>query len=303
MIPDLAFTQGDKNYVLSNGDVYLVHPDGTREFQERFYDPDFYLKNYQHQIQIVQVDPESGATYPVLLAFADAFESSAKLISPSRWHANNTESARAGQADNYYHLGNRVELTSIRQRSGSYSLRCTAKPSATQVSKASLTRNLMYFKQGDHVYTSMWLFLKPTPSVYDGGGTTFMDLESSFMQSVGLRLIVRQSAAGQDALAFELEFPKTQFKQAPGSEVPFPTGRWVQVRTHALLSADDTGMVQIWQDGREVLNATGRTLPLADTIYDRIEIGVTALAQGALYEKVLWIDEFEISHAPLWRLA
>ena len=83
-----------------------------------------------------------------------------------------------------------------------------------------------------------------------------------------------------------------------GSEVKFPTGQWVHIQTHVVLS-DEAGLVQIWQDGRKVLDKTGRTLPLADTIYDRFELGITALAKGARYEKVLYVDDVVISDSEI----
>jgi hypothetical protein len=70
------------------------------------------------------------------------------------------------------------------------------------------------------------------------------------------------------------------------------------VETHAFLS-DEAGRVQIWQDGRKVLDKQGRTLPLADTIYDRFELGITAIAKGSRYEKVLYVDDVVISDSPI----
>jgi hypothetical protein len=74
--------------------------------------------------------------------------------------------------------------------------------------------------------------------------------------------------------------------------------RWVHVATHAYLS-DETGEVQIWQDGRKVLDEKGRTLPLADTVYDKFEIGISALTRGADYEKVLYVDDVVVSDEPI----
>jgi len=293
--PDLTFTQDGQTFVLVEGGAYKVSASGELEFLEALYDPDFYNKNYRvNNGQVYQVDPDSGQLYPVTRTFRDDFESLTQLLTPAGWHNNNTDPARAGKPDNYYNLGNRVTLSRTVTHSGTASLRFHARPSATSVSKASLVKNVMYFKKGDHVYFSGWFFLEPTPSIYDVGGFTLIDLESSFMQSVGLRVIFRRN----DALAFELELPKTQFNQDVGAEVSFPTGRWVHVRAHVLLS-DETGSVEIFQDGRKVLGKQGRTLPLADTVYDRVEIGVTAMGKGAQYEKVLYIDDFVISDSPI----
>ena len=293
--PDLTFTQDGQTIAIIDGRAYKVRALGELEFLQELYDPDFYNKNYRvNNGQVYQVDPDSGQQYPVTTTYRDDFENLAQLLTPAGWHNNNTDPARAGKADNYYNLGNRITLSQSVTHSGAASLKFLARPSATSVSKASLVKNIMYFKKGDHVYYSGWFFLEPTPSIYDVGGFTLIDLESSFMQSVGLRVIFRRA----DALAFELELPKTQFNQDVGAEVSFPTGQWVHVGAHVLLS-DDAGFVQIFQDGNKVLDKPGRTLPLADTVYDRVEIGVTAMGKGARYEKVLYVDDFVISDSPI----
>jgi hypothetical protein len=148
--------------------------------------------------------------------------------------------------------------------------------------------------KGDEFFFSGWFFIKGTPSIYDAGGLTLFDLESSFLKTVGLRLIVRRN----DSLAFELELPKTQFKQPREAEVRFPSGQWVHVKAHAVLS-DEAGRVQIWQDGLKVLDQPGRTLPLADTVYDRFEIGISAIAKGSRHEQVVYVDDVRVSNAPL----
>lgn len=283
--------------MLIAGSVYRVVSNGRREFVDRLYDPEFLTKNYRMRDgQIFQLDPDTGSVHQVTRTFQDDFEagsSIADVITPSRWHSNNTDPGRAGQNDNYYDLGNRATVSRERAHGGSASLRFHAKPNTRTATKASLVKNIMYFQKGDHVYFSGWFFIEDTPSIYDAGGFTLVDLESSFMQSVGLRIIFRKN----DALAFELEFPKTQFMQDSGSEVPFPTRRWVHVETHALLS-DEDGHVQIWQDGRKVLDKRGRTLPLANTIYDRFEVGISAIAKGSRYEKVVFVDDIAISDSP-----
>jgi hypothetical protein len=292
---DLTFTQEGQTYVLVNGDAFKVGASGERQFVTHLYDPDFFAKNYTTKDgQVFQKDPESGTLYPVTRNFEDGFEDFAGLMTPPRWHHNNTDPARAGTPDNYYNLGNRIAWSPTVKHSGVASLRFYARPSSKTVSKASLMKNIMYFKKGDHLYFSGWFFLQKTPSIYDGGGFTLVDFESSFMQAVGLRIIFRKN----DALSFELELPKTEFNQDSGSEVSFPTERWVHVQAHALLS-DQAGLVQIWQDGKKVLDKPGRTLPLADTVYDRVEVGISALAKGAKYEKILYVDDVVISDSDI----
>jgi len=296
--PDLTFEDGGATYVVVDGDAYRVTRGGGREFVDHLYDPDFFAKNYAVQGgEVLQKDPESGRLYSLTRSFGEDFENAASmedLLTPSRWHTNNTDPRRESTKYNYYDLGNRVTLARDVVHGGLASLRCHAVPSSGTVSKASLSRNLVYFAKGDEFFFSGWFFIEDTPSIYDAGGFTLFDLESSFVKSVGLRLIFRRN----DSLAFELELPKTQFKQERGAEVPFPTGQWVHVEAQAFLS-DEAGRVQVWQDGRKVLDQPGRTLPLSDTVYDRFEVGISAIAEGSRYEKVLYVDDVRVSNSPL----
>jgi len=295
----LTFEEEGETYVVADGDVAKVTRSGQRQFMVRLYDPEFFAKNYEVEgTDVFRKDPDSGRLYPVSTSFREGFEgvdSTEALFALDRWHQSTADPKRAGKDQDYYNLGNRISLSREVVHEGRTALRLDAMPSSKTVSKASLSKGNMYFKKGDNVGFSGWFYIENTPSVYDGGGVTLFDLESTFLTgSPGMRVIFRIN----DSLAFELKFPKTQFRQERGSEVPFPTGRWVKVETQMLLS-DETGRVRIWQDGRLVLDQNGRTLPLADTIYDRFEVGLSGLTQGAKYKKVVYLDDVAISNAPL----
>ncbi|MEQ8663598.1 MAG: hypothetical protein RLW62_22500, partial [Gammaproteobacteria bacterium] len=169
-----------------------------------------------------------------------------------------------------------------------------ANPDANNVSKASIAKGILYFADGDDFWLSGWFYIEDSPSLTDAGAFTLFDLESSFMEYAGIRSIFRRN----DSLAFELKMPKTQFEQEPGQEVPFPTGQWVHLVAHIHLGIED-GQVELWQDGRQVLSRRGRTMPVAATVYDRLELGITAIAQGSKYDKVLYVDDLVIDDAPL----
>ena len=208
---------------------------GRRTFVDHLFDPDFYKKNYRVQDgKVFQLDPKSGTLYPVTRTFRDGFEGAASaddLFTATRWHTNMADPKRAGQKDNYYALGNRVTLSREVVHSGKAALRCYAVPSSKGVSKASISKGIMYFKKGDDVYFSGWFFIEDTPSLYDAGGFTLFDLESTFHE---VRRTPHRFSRTNDSLTFELELPKTQFRQDRGSEVSFPTGRWVHDRNPCL---------------------------------------------------------------------
>eukprot|EP01035_Chromulina_nebulosa_P042435 gene42435-57450_t len=101
------------------------------------------------------------------------------------------------------------------------------------------------------------------------------DLETTQLRnSPGRRLFL------QDGEFFASDLGKwwtgKKFRQPPGAQVKFPKDKWVQVKIHLVLSEGNDGRMQVWQDGQKVLDATGKTLPRASTIYDRMQVGVTA---------------------------
>ena len=72
------------------------------------------------------------------------------------------------------------------------------------------------------------------------------------------------------------------------------SGRWVEVRLHLRLSDQPDGVVELWQDGVKVVDARGQTLPLAGTIYDDLEVGISAHSFGP-GTAVLYVDDVAIS--------
>ena len=295
---DLVFEQDGTNYALTAGNLYEVRGDGSRKLVERLYDPDFRAKNYiRDGGRIFQIDPSSGERYAVTRQYRDGFEGAddvEALMDVNRWHRYNTDPKQAGQPDNFYDQGNTVEIAHDIVKSGESSIRFHALPDARSASKAAIARNVMYFEKGDDFWFSGWFYVEDTPSIVDAGAFTLVDLESSFLRYDGMRVIFRRN----DSLAYELKMPKVQFEQERGREVPFPTDQWVNVKTHIHLDERD-GHVEIWQDGQQVLDRRGQTLPLADTIYNSLELGITVIASGSRYDKVLYVDDIRVSDAPL----
>jgi hypothetical protein len=298
---ETIFHQDGQTYVIAKGDVYRVEPSGVRTFLSHLYDPGYIDKNYKSKDGwVYAIDYKRGELVPVVRTFRENFEGLAttqELFNANRWESSTVDPGRAGQPYNYYNLGNRLTVSSARAYTGLAAIRCYAVPSLTEVSKTSLTKGNMLFIKGDDVYISGRFFIENTPSVYDGGGTTLFDLEAThFVGSPGVRLIFRQG----DSLAFEMELPKVQFKQDSARAVRFPTGRWVKVDAQVTLSENAAvGRVRIWQDGLLVLDKLGPTLPVADAIYDRFEVGISAIAKGAQYAKTVHVDDIGISTAPL----
>lgn len=295
--PEFIHEEDGEIYYIVDGNFYILK-NGKLEFLENLYDLDFYEKNYLVEgNSIFQIDPENGDRHAVVTHFEEGFENAGNLedlFTLYRWHNSNVNPKYAGEYGNYYNIGNRVAISNDIVHSGSNSLRAFANP-WTDVSKASIGRNLMYFAKGDDIYISSWFYMEDTPDIVDGGGMTFFDIESSWMNSLGIRSIIKSG----DALAVELKFlGKKTFRQETGKEIAFPIEKWVHVETHIYLS-DEDGFVEMWQDGVKIIEERGRTLPLANTVLDKLELGISAIAANAKYEKALYIDDFIISNKPI----
>lgn len=264
---DLRWTEGGETYELENGDLYRL------EYLQAVYPPDW-RDEYSVDAMGQRWRTVDGTAYPVADAFASTFDP--PLIDPAAWFGTTTTSAQ-----------NSVEVVNMPAPcGGGLTLRAHAQPDPGSPSKASLQRELLWYTEGDTVRIAAEFYVE-ADDLTNGGGTTFLDLESTHWYSyTGLRTIIKNGA-----LAIELEVPKTTWSQP--NPVPFPVGQWVGVLIEIGLSAE-LGAVRYWQDGALLINDVGRTLPIADFALDRLEVGVTAIAQGAPEPVTVWMRSVSI---------
>ncbi|MFZ4764770.1 MAG: heparin lyase I family protein [Roseimicrobium sp.] len=192
--------------------------------------------------------------------------------------------------------GSTNELTTEVVHSGRQALKCFASVKRNDVtSKADVLREQLHFIKGDHVWSECWFLLK--------GGTSaenvfLWDLESSIKwQSPGRRVYLEQG----DVIASDLGkwFSSSVFRQPPDRALRFPLDRWVRLRVHLFLSEESDGLMEVWQDDTKVIDAHGQTLPTAKTIYDRLEVGLTANGSTE-HAHTLYVDDVSISNRALW---
>jgi hypothetical protein len=161
-----------------------------------------------------------------------------------------------------------------------------AKSSNVPCAKAHIECELLHFVKGDDYWFSGWYFIA------SGMPYTLADLKSAWIKMTpGLRLVLENGEP-----QFELKWTdKPRYRQSLQPPVKFPTGRWVHIRIHLTLSDRDDGLNELWLEGRQIIRANGRNLPLADAIYNHLEVGITA----ALQEAVVFVDDVEVSDTPL----
>ncbi len=308
---ELTLNHEGTTYKLFRGDVYTVGPQpGRLSFVENLYDPDFFIKNYLVVDGVPNKrSPETGTLYPTRRIFDEDFERAAglaDLIGPQRGWTNFTlqspeaptipeynalrQRLLSGQGD---FLDNRIEISQEQAHSGASSLKCVSVPPSRGMvtAKASLSSSLLHFVKGDDVWFSGW-YLVPEGSSLP---FTLMDLESTWVKEhPGMRIMLDPPGH----LMLELKWAdKPKYRQAKGREIQFPVGKWVEVRLHLRLSDQPDGLVELWQDGVAIVEGRGQTLPLAGTIYDDLEVGISAHSFGPDLA-TLFVDELKIATEP-----
>jgi len=304
-------TEKGATYKLHKGRLYRVQTQSGRwELVQEVYDPDFYAKNYVEKNGAVFRKAGDGELLPVKRSFADDFEGTqrlADLIGLKRgWTTCELQSPKTPSVNDYVKLrnrllkgegdflDNRIEPSGEVVHGGKTALKTVSvSPSAGMVTaKASLSTELVHFVKGDHVWMSLWCQV-PTGS---GMPFTVLDLETTWLhQHPGMRIVI----SGGKHACFQLKgFDQPYYRQPKGQEVIFPTGRWVRLRAHLVLSEKEDGVIELWQDGQKVIDTHGKTLVLSHAIYNSIEIGISAYnEQGKT--ATLYVDDFCISDQPI----
>ncbi len=232
--------------------------------------------------------PESAPPF----VFRDSFEGSAKIEELSR------EVSARWKSDEFLPTDapgrNRVALTSERSHTGQHAMKCIAAPfDGKKASEADIERDGLRFVKGDDVWFSAWYWLEGQTE----GSTVFLwDLESTALRnSPGRRLFLQNG----EMVASDLGkwWSAKKFQAITGAP-KFPKNKWVEVKIHLRLSDKADGRMQVWQDGVKVLDEQGKTLPRARTVYDRMQVGVTANA-GRTQSQTLFVDDVVLSNRPL----
>lgn len=293
-------TAGGKTFKIVDGAAYEVQGDQL-VFVIQLYDKDFYANNYRQINGQLCRYVDDQHSYPVRTSMADSFENAATirdLVTPARgWSSITLQGPKTPSVQQYVELrhrilaggnflDNRIEPSASVYKTGKQSLRALAYPSSPflPVSKASLECELLHLRKGEHFWLSGWFGIKQG---YPGG---LFDVESSFIVDYpGPRLLLDRNLK-----------PRIELKWADKptylSTASFPRNKGFHLKFHLLLS-DQDGKAELWLDGQKIINATGQTLPLADTVLDRLEIGIPANSEPYMAE--VFVDDLQFGVNPL----
>lgn len=191
---------------------------------------------------------------------------------------------------------NRIEVNSSIVHSGNNSLMFHTVPyDGKTASKADVDLQLLSFKKEDDVWFSGWFYL-----VGNGNAENLFlwDLEATetHPQAPGRRIYL----SGKEEIISDLGkwYTGEVFRQPKKQEIPFSKDKWVHIKIHLFLSENDDGIMQVWQDDVMVLDARGQTLPTADSIYNRMQVGITANGNRE-YDQTVYIDDIILSDRPI----
>lgn len=307
----LTATEKGVTYKVHGGNAYRVDArTGRWHLVQRVYDPDFRAKHYVERDGAIFRKADDGTPVAVRRRFADGFEDAARLadlIGLDRgWTSCSLQSPRAATVADYValrkriladgadFLDNRLEPDDKLAHGGTTSLRAFSVPPARGMvtAKASLSTELLHFVKGDDVWISLWCRVPP-----DGGMPfTVLDLETTWIENhPGIRVAIQD---GRHVCLQLKSLGNPYYRQPAGKEIDFPRGRWVRLRVHLGLTDADDGTIEVWQDDRKIIDTRGRTLVLADAIYNSLEIGITAYGEQGR-PATLFVDDVEISTEPI----
>lgn len=255
----------------------------------------------------VFADNDDRDQYPYLKNFTVDFEDAKDvkdLIWPSGYFNGMTlQSQQAKSVVEYVELSQKIasgeedfrdsRIDIVRKPfvySGEKALRFHAAPRSKDMVTAKTFMNIPFldFKEGDHFWYSAWYYVDG--DAYPHG---IVDLEATQSNYHGMRLLISES--GYLHAELKTSWPhKTKYSQSRGEKIHFPKNQWVHVKFHCLLKADNSGVVQVWQDNQLIIDKAGRTIPKRRAVMDALEIGISAHSYGDA-PAVLIMDNIVVS--------
>ncbi len=288
--------EGKEFYIYKDGTAY-VNNNGSCEFAIQYFDPDFLTKSYKIDATGKYLITEGGLL-PIKNEFLENFENYAvfsdlflKSVADKDlyWTSFTLLSPAAPTIKDYVNLrkcvlsgtcnfiDNKLELASDPTNATNKVLKFTSvAPTPSMITaKASVESEISFFDKG----SNLWF----QADYYVESGTPFslVDFESAyFYERPGPRVVIRNSI-------LSVEYFQT-------SPISIPAKKWFTVKVHFKFSNESDGIIEIWQDARQIISAKGINSPLFNAIQNSIEVGITATSVDC----VLLMDNIRISASP-----
>ncbi len=295
---------GTEVFIYEDGKAYIIE-NGSCTFAMQYFDPDFISRNYTIKNSEVFINSDDGL-FPTRNNFFEDFENYStftdlftKSIADTLlyWSSFTLQSPSAPEIADYVALrkcilngtctfiDNRIDLVQDPTNSSNTVLKFTSLPPTDDMitAKSSITSQLNYYLKDSEVWFEADYYIE------SGMPFSIVDFENGYFdQSPGPRVVVRSNK-----LAIENKFgAKLNYTQTAG--IPIPSGQWFTVKVHFKYSNDSSGVIELWQDGTQLISTTGINLPTSNSVQNRLEVGVTATPIGC----ILLLDNMRISETP-----
>jgi len=292
---------GVEVYIYENGELY-TNQDGNCVFELQYFDPDILANAYQTNSAGTFI-VSGNDLFPIKNNYIDNFETatsfegmfvSSLTDTDLFWTSLTLQSPEAPLVEDYVALkecvldgsctfkDNKIELAPDPTNGANQALKFTSvAPSANMVTaKASISSQLTYFVQGSDLWFEADYYIE------SGLPFSIVDFESGYFdQSPGPRVVLRNGK-----LEIENKFG-TKLNYENQTDVPIPSKKWFTVKVHLKYSATENGIIELWQDGQQLISTSGITLPLSIAVIDNLEFGVTATSEGC----VMYVDNMRVS--------
>jgi Polysaccharide lyase len=292
-------------FINEDGTIY-INDNGICTFTLQYFDPNFLSDNYITNSSGTFIIGSDGSQFPTKNNHFDDFESYGTftdmfLKSPNDtalyWTGFTLQSPAAPSVPDYVALrkcildgtctfiDNRIDLVADPMDPTNQVIRFTSvAPSAEMITaKSSMGSSLNYFLKDSDVWFQADYYIESAMPF------SFADFENAyFYKQPGPRIVIRQNK-----LAVENKFgAKSNYTHNQNIEIP--QQQWFTIKLHLKYSNTDNGIIELWQDGVQLISTTGINLPTSNSIQSELEVGVTATPEGC----VMLVDNLRISDTP-----
>jgi hypothetical protein len=302
LLENFTSADGLNVFIYEDGKAFIEN-NGLCSFALQYFDPNFLQNNYVTNASGTFIIANSGELFPTKSNFIEDFENYSTftdLIIQSAsdtalyWNAFTLQSPLAPEVTDYNalrvcildgtctFLDNKIELVADPTDVSNQVIKFTsvAPNSGMVTAKSSIQSTINYFEKASEVWFQASFYIEI------GVPFSLIDFENSYFdESPGPRVIIRDNK-----IEFENKFgAKLNYDNTSG--VVINQNEWFTLKVHLKFSNETDGIIELWQDGIQIISATGINLPTSNSIQNVVEIGISATP----IESVLLIDNMRIS--------
>jgi len=259
-------------------DNYITTGNGTflKEGNDLFPTKNNYLENFENQSVFKDLFVKSSTD-------TDLYWTSFTLQSPAAPEVSDYLALRQCILDETCtFIDNKIEVANDPIDNSNKVLKFTSVPPTADMitSKSSMSSTINFYQKDAHVWYEADYFIE------SGMPFSIVDFENSyFYKSPGPRVVIRNNQ-----LEFENKFG-AKLTVENNSGMTISRNQWFTLKVHLKYSNTNDGIIELWQDGIQIISATGINLPTSNSIQNILEVGATASSEGC----VLFFDNMRIS--------